>query len=81
MAMEKHYTIRDTHSAAITALGYSPARRELLIGCEGNASAASHTQCQWPSSPIYLMPSEDIIGMTQVMSHIIIKESHNYKKT
>lgn len=35
MAMEKLYVIRDTHSRPITAIGYNPARREILIGCEG----------------------------------------------
>uniref|UniRef100_A0ABM0LXS1 Uncharacterized protein LOC102806264 n=1 Tax=Saccoglossus kowalevskii TaxID=10224 RepID=A0ABM0LXS1_SACKO len=34
MAMEKQYTIKDTHSRAITALGYHPLRREILAGCE-----------------------------------------------
>eukprot|EP00105_Crassostrea_gigas_P018916 XP_011437175.1 PREDICTED: uncharacterized protein LOC105335121 isoform X1 [Crassostrea gigas] len=34
MAMEKHYTLRDTHTRALTAIGYNPARREILIGCE-----------------------------------------------
>ncbi|XP_071170422.1 uncharacterized protein [Mytilus edulis] len=34
MAMEKLYSIRDTHSRPITAIGYNPARREILIGCE-----------------------------------------------
>lgn len=34
MAMEKLYTIRDTHTRSITAIGYNPGRREILIGCE-----------------------------------------------
>ncbi|OWF48420.1 uncharacterized protein LOC110453096 [Mizuhopecten yessoensis] len=34
MAMEKMYTIRDTHTRSITAIGYNPGRREILIGCE-----------------------------------------------
>ena len=36
MAMEKFYAVRDTHTRSITALGYNPARREILMGCEGN---------------------------------------------
>jgi len=35
MAMEKLYVVRDTHTRSITALGYNPARREILMGCEG----------------------------------------------
>ncbi len=35
MAMEKVYAVRDTHTRPITALGYFPARREILVGCEG----------------------------------------------
>ncbi|KAL4227310.1 hypothetical protein ACF0H5_012756 [Mactra antiquata] len=34
MAMEKLYVVRETHTRAITALGYNPARREILMGCE-----------------------------------------------
>ncbi|WAQ99882.1 MHCKB-like protein [Mya arenaria] len=34
MAMEKLYAVRDTHTRSITALGYNPARREILMGCE-----------------------------------------------
>ncbi|XP_048258792.1 uncharacterized WD repeat-containing protein alr3466-like [Haliotis rufescens] len=34
MAMEKQYVIRETHTRSITALGYNPARREILMGCE-----------------------------------------------
>ena len=35
MAMEKLYTVRDTHTRSLTALGINPSRREILIGCEG----------------------------------------------
>ena len=35
MAMEKLYVVRETHTRSITALGYNPARREILMGCEG----------------------------------------------
>ncbi|XP_077985512.1 uncharacterized protein LOC144440123 [Glandiceps talaboti] len=34
MAMEKQYVVKDTHSRAITALGFHPLRREILAGCE-----------------------------------------------
>ncbi|KAK2188036.1 hypothetical protein NP493_146g02006 [Ridgeia piscesae] len=34
MAMEPQYTLRDTHNRNITALGYSPVRRELMVGFE-----------------------------------------------
>ncbi|XP_053405199.1 uncharacterized protein LOC123523222 isoform X1 [Mercenaria mercenaria] len=34
MAMEKLYVVRETHTRSITALGYNPARREILMGCE-----------------------------------------------
>ncbi|XP_050413765.1 uncharacterized WD repeat-containing protein alr3466 [Patella vulgata] len=34
MAMEKQYVIRETHTRAITAIGYNPVRREILMGCE-----------------------------------------------
>lgn len=33
--MEKLYVVRETHTRAITAIGYNPARREILMGCEG----------------------------------------------
>jgi hypothetical protein len=35
MAMEKHFVLRETHNKGITALGYNPVRKEILIGCEG----------------------------------------------
>ncbi len=35
MAMEKLYSVRDTHTRSITALGYNPVRREIMMGCEG----------------------------------------------
>ncbi|XP_074652528.1 uncharacterized protein LOC141906930 [Tubulanus polymorphus] len=34
MAMEKQYVLRETHTRTITALGYNPSRREILMGCE-----------------------------------------------
>ncbi|KAI0216707.1 hypothetical protein LSAT2_031314 [Lamellibrachia satsuma] len=34
MAMEPQYTLRETHNRNITALGYSPVRRELMVGFE-----------------------------------------------
>ena len=40
MAMEKLYVVRDTHTRSITALGYNPARREILMGCEGILNSA-----------------------------------------
>ena len=42
MAMEKVYVKRDTHTRSITALGYNPARREILIGCEGKVEHGCH---------------------------------------
>ena len=36
MAMEQQFTLRDTHNRNITALGYSPVRREMMVGFEGN---------------------------------------------
>ena len=38
MAMERLFTVRDTHTRSITALGYFPPRREILIGFEGRFS-------------------------------------------
>ena len=35
MAMEKQYVITDTHSQAITAIGFHPLRREIFVGFEG----------------------------------------------
>ena len=35
MAMEKQYVVRDTHTRSITALGYNPIRREIMLGFEG----------------------------------------------
>ena len=35
MAMEKSYVVKETHTRSVTALGYNPARREILMGCEG----------------------------------------------
>lgn len=34
MAMEKQYVVRETHTRTITALGYNPIRREIVMGCE-----------------------------------------------
>lgn len=34
MAMEKQYMIRETHTRTLTAVGFNPARREILVGCE-----------------------------------------------
>ncbi|CAG5133976.1 unnamed protein product, partial [Candidula unifasciata] len=34
MAMEKQYVVRDTHTRSITAVGYNPVRREILLGFE-----------------------------------------------
>ncbi|XP_076443785.1 uncharacterized protein LOC143282138 isoform X2 [Babylonia areolata] len=34
MAMERQYMIRETHTRALTAVGFNPARREILVGCE-----------------------------------------------
>jgi WD40 repeat protein len=34
MSMEKEYTVHETHSRSITALGVSPARREIYLGFE-----------------------------------------------
>lgn len=34
MSMEKEYIVHDTHSRSITALGCSPARREIFLGFE-----------------------------------------------
>ena len=36
MAMENQFTIRDTHSRPITALGYHPLRRDIFVGYEGS---------------------------------------------
>jgi len=35
MALEKQFTIREVHTRSLTAIGYNPARREILVGCEG----------------------------------------------
>jgi hypothetical protein len=35
MSMDFLYSVTDTHTRAISALGYHPTRRELMIGCEG----------------------------------------------
>ena len=35
MAMEKQYMIRETHTRPLTTVGFNPARREILVGCEG----------------------------------------------
>ncbi|KAH9505160.1 hypothetical protein Btru_058857 [Bulinus truncatus] len=34
MAMEKQYVVRDTHTRSITAVGYNPTRREIVLGFE-----------------------------------------------
>ncbi|KAK7116215.1 uncharacterized WD repeat-containing protein alr3466-like [Littorina saxatilis] len=34
MAMERQYMIRETHTRPLTAVGYNPTRREILVGCE-----------------------------------------------
>jgi hypothetical protein len=39
MAMEKHFVVRETHTRGITALGYNPIKREILIGFEGKNSS------------------------------------------
>lgn len=35
MAMEKQYMLREVHTRSLTAIGYNPARREIMVGCEG----------------------------------------------
>jgi len=35
MAMEKQFVISDTHTRAITAVGFHPVRREIVVGFEG----------------------------------------------
>ncbi|XP_064651058.1 uncharacterized WD repeat-containing protein alr3466-like isoform X2 [Lineus longissimus] len=37
MAMVKHFVVRETHTRGITALGYNPIKREILIGFEDGA--------------------------------------------
>ncbi|GFN83516.1 vegetative incompatibility protein het-e-1 [Plakobranchus ocellatus] len=32
--MERQYVVRDTHTRSITAVGYNPIRREIVLGCE-----------------------------------------------
>ncbi|XP_014787271.1 uncharacterized WD repeat-containing protein all2124 [Octopus bimaculoides] len=34
MAMEKHLVVKDVHTRCVTALGYNPTRREIVIGCQ-----------------------------------------------
>lgn len=34
MAMEKHFVINDTHTKPVTAIGFHPLRREIIIGYE-----------------------------------------------
>ncbi|KAL8562628.1 hypothetical protein ACOMHN_011200 [Nucella lapillus] len=34
MAMERQYMVREAHTRALTAVGFNPARREILVGCE-----------------------------------------------
>ncbi|CAL1534086.1 unnamed protein product [Lymnaea stagnalis] len=34
MAMVKQYAVRDTHTRSITAVGFNPARREIMLGYE-----------------------------------------------
>lgn len=41
MAMEKQFSIHDTHTQPITALGFHPVRREIVVGFEG----------KWPLIP------------------------------
>ena len=36
MAMEKQFVITDTHPRTITAIGFHPIRREIVVGFEGN---------------------------------------------
>ena len=36
MAMENQFTIRDTHSRPVSALGYHPLRRDIFVGYEGS---------------------------------------------
>lgn len=33
--MEKQYMLREVHTRCLTAIGYNPARREIMVGCEG----------------------------------------------
>ena len=37
--MEKQYVVRDTHTRSITAVGYNPIRREIVLGCEGRPTS------------------------------------------
>lgn len=35
MSIEQQFYFAHIHTRAVTALGYNPARREILAGCEG----------------------------------------------
>lgn len=35
MALEKLYSVKEVHTRSLTAVGFNPSRREILIGCEG----------------------------------------------
>ncbi|KAJ8303914.1 hypothetical protein KUTeg_017497 [Tegillarca granosa] len=64
MAMEKSYVVPDTHTRSITAIGYNPGRREILLGCEdgvvktweaesGKMVMASHEHKGWVTDFLY----------------------------
>ena len=45
MAMEKQYSVRDTHTRSITAIGYNPVRREIVLGFEGKKEVGWLIDC------------------------------------
>ncbi|CAI9733604.1 WD repeat-containing alr3466-like [Octopus vulgaris] len=66
MAMEKHLVVKDVHTRCVTALGYNPTRREIVIGCQdgtvrcwdvesGKLSQAYREHIGWLGSPIHCM--------------------------
>ena len=55
MAMERLPIIKDTYSKNITALGYNPAKHELLVGCEGKRVVFSTSIINSTVSILYLV--------------------------
>lgn len=45
MAMEKQYVLREPHTRSLTAIGYNPVRREIVIGCEDGVVKSFEAEC------------------------------------
>ena len=58
--MENQFTLGDTHSRPVTALGYHPLRRDIFVGYEGKILKSPPTS-----------PSATVVAYPSMKSHLI----------